>query len=61
MGVKPAISETHFWRKLGRHLKKKLKLEFLSWRAVEMKLTRNHEVAVLIPGLTQRVKDLVLP
>ena len=24
-------------------------------------LTRNHEVAGLIPGLVQRVKDLVLP
>ena len=26
-----------------------------------MNLTRNHEVAGLIPGLSQRVKDLVLP
>ena len=29
--------------------------------AVETNLTRNHEVAGSIPGLTQQVKDLVLP
>ena len=29
--------------------------------AVEMNLTRNHEVVGLIPGLAQWVKDLVLP
>ena len=28
---------------------------------VEMNLTRNHEVAGLIPGLTQWVKDPMLP
>ena len=28
---------------------------------VEMNPTRNHEVACLIPGLTQWVKDPVLP
>ena len=28
--------------------------------AAETNLTRNHEVVGLIPGLTQRVKDLVL-
>ena len=28
--------------------------------AAEMNLTRNHEVAYLIPGLTQWVKDLAL-
>ena len=27
----------------------------------EMNLTRNHEVAGLIPGLAQGIKDLVLP
>ena len=30
-------------------------------RAVEMNPTRNHEVAGLIPGLTQWIKDLALP
>ena len=29
--------------------------------SVEMNLTRNHEVVGLIPGLSQWVKDLVLP
>ena len=29
--------------------------------AAEMNPTRNHEVAGSIPGLGQRVKDLVLP
>ena len=29
--------------------------------AVEMNLTRNHEVAVSNAGLAQRVKDLALP
>ena len=29
--------------------------------AAEKNLTRNHEVAGLFPGLTQWVKDLVLP
>ena len=29
--------------------------------AVEMDLTRNHEVVGLVPGLTQWVKDLALP
>ena len=29
--------------------------------AVEMNLTRNHEVVGLIPGLTQQVKDPALP
>ena len=29
--------------------------------AAETNPTRNHEVASLVPGLTQRVKDLVLP
>ena len=29
--------------------------------AVEINLTRNHQVAGSIPGLTQWVKDLVLP
>ena len=28
---------------------------------LEMNLTRNHEVAGLIPGITQRVRDLALP
>ena len=38
---------------------------FLSWSSrhgtVEMNPTRNHEVVGSVPGLTQRVKDPVLP
>ena len=37
------------------------KLESSYCGAEEMNLTRNHEVVGLIPGLAQRVKDLVLP
>ena len=40
-------------------------LEMSSWSsrhgAAEANLTRNHEVACLIPGLAERVKDLALP
>ena len=42
-----------------------LNKDTLSWSsprgAAETNLARNHEVAGSIPGLAQRVKDLVLP
>ena len=46
------------WKR--EHIIHEEKQEFLSWRS-RMNPTRNHEVAASIPGLSQWVKDLVLP
>ena len=39
----------------------KVKTRSSRWGTAETNLTRNHEVVVSVPGLTQWVKDPVLP